>query len=100
MAQQLNIPESAVHFRVTWKGLRDRRLLTLFDDGFPPTDATPPSRQDVVQSRITVDADRIRLQLTDLVIALTQPLYSAFNFETASPRRVEAELARMLSRTA
>jgi hypothetical protein len=72
--------------------------MTLFGDGFPPRDTTPPSRQDVVHSQITVDADRIRLQLTDLVIGLTQPLFSVFNFEAASRRRVEAELARMLSR--
>jgi hypothetical protein len=98
MAQRLNIPDSAVHFRVSWKGLRERRLMTLFGDGFPPSDTTPPSRQDVVHSRITVDADRIRLQLTDLVIGLTQPLFSVFNFEAVSRRRVEAELARMLSR--
>ncbi len=99
MAQRLNIPESPVHFRVSWKGLRGRRLMTLFGNGFPPMDTTSPSRQDVVQSQLTVDADRIRLQLTDLVVDLIQPLFSAFNFETVDRRRVEAELGRMLART-
>lgn len=98
MAERLEVPKTPVHFRVTWTGLTDRRLQNLFGD-WPDRHGSSPSKQDVVHSELTVDADRIRLQLADSVIALTKPLFEVFGFARPEPRAVQAALAKLLGRT-
>ncbi len=98
LAERLDVHETAVHVRISWTGLRDRRLQNLF--GMPADRfGGPTSRQDVVRAQLTVDADRIRLQLVDLVSALTRPLFEVFGFARPQERVVRAALQKMLGRT-
>jgi len=98
MAQTLGVPTTAVNIRLTWVGLSGRRLSNLYDDWFDGLGQSV-SRQEVVSSQLTVDADRVRLQLADLVIELTKPLFQVFNFENPQRPRVEEVLAKLLQRT-
>jgi hypothetical protein len=98
MAERLDLPTTTVHFRFQWVGLAGRQLTNLFGH-WPPGHATGTSKQNVVRSEVTVDADRVRLQLADLVATLVRPLFEVFDF--AEPRRAEVEqaLTEMLKRT-
>jgi hypothetical protein len=98
MAERAGVAKTTLNMRMMWTGLRARRLSNVFGN-WPDPRSGQVSSQDVVQAQLTVDADRIRLQLASLVISLTGPLFEVFNF--AVPRRgvVEAALTKMLQRT-
>jgi hypothetical protein len=98
MAERLGVPRTSVHVRFTWTGLAGRRLADLVNP-WGHRDRGGISRQNLVHSEVTVDADRIRLQLADLVAVLTQPLFESFDFEVPDKERIAAALSRMLQRT-
>ncbi len=98
MAERLGVPGTAVNIRLMWVGLSGRRLSNLYDDWFDGLGQSV-SRQDLVSSQLTVDADRVRLQLADLVLELIKPLFQVFNFEAPQRPRVEEALSKLLRRT-
>ena len=49
-------------------------------------------------SEVTVEVATIRAALSDIILKLTEPLYTAFDFSAIPRARVEAELQRMLRR--
>jgi hypothetical protein len=98
MAERLGVPKTAVHMRMSWTGLTNRRLKSVAGR-WPDYYDGPVSLQDSVRTHVTVDADRIRLQLADLVMALTRPLFEAFGFSSPQRRTIDASLAEMLKRT-
>jgi hypothetical protein len=98
LAERLGVPNTALNLRMNWTGLAGRRLTDVFGDWPDPTGGVA-SRQNAVSASVTVDADRVRLQLTDLVCQLLGPLFEIFNFEVPNRNQVDAQLAKMLERT-
>jgi len=97
VAKRLAIESTPTHFIFSWSGLAGRQMVSATDGwGLEPGAA---SRQASVTSEFTVDADRIRLQLTDLVHKTVAPLHQAFGFEELARATVHQQLASMLQRT-
>lgn len=87
-------PDSAeVQFRVVWKGLKGRQLVSRYRTVFPGR----VSRQDRVESEIRVGAQGIGSNLAQLTWTLTRDLYEAFDLMVFPREAVAEELKRMLS---
>lgn len=98
LAGRLGVPDTALNLRMHWTGLAGRRLTDVFGDWRDPTGGVA-TRQNAVSSSVTVDADRVRLQLTDLVCQLLGPVFEIFDFKVPNRNQVDAQLAKMLERT-
>ena len=102
LALAVGVPSSPVVFRAHWRGLSGRNLRALptatraFDDfdvrGHRCT-------EDEAQSEIVIAADRIGVNLPEIVGELVGPLYEAFDFFALDPEIVRAELSHMRGRS-
>jgi len=91
MAAEFDIADAPIRMSFTWRGLRGRRLGEWIH-GWQEGPKTPPARTDQVTSTVDVDADRIRIQLSTLLVGALGPLYEAFGFTALSPADVEQHL--------
>jgi len=86
---------SSIIFRVCWEGLAGR-VLTAWANPDRLVHDGRQSRQDIVQSEMTVPVDSISTNLPEIVKSLTQPLYETFDFFSPSLTMFQEELSKML----
>jgi hypothetical protein len=86
-------PQSTVHFRASWDGLKGRSLRSLWSRRLLTYDRV--ARQDSVVSYISATADEITPRLGEILQQLIAPLYTVFDFFDMPLPVIEEELAKM-----
>ena len=94
LATELAGPTASILFRVNWKGLRGRTLVSRADR-MVYISIKRPSNQDSVSSEMVLMADQITNSLAEVVQRLTAPLYESFDFYSPPMQLISKETARL-----
>ena len=92
-----DLDTARVNVNVTWTGLAGRELTT-WASGHRYMMPRTNHAQDSVRSTLTIDAAAISERLPEIVQALTQPLYEAFEFFEPPPGLFSEELEALRGR--
>jgi hypothetical protein len=85
--------EGTATLRMRWTGLTNRRLSSWRGGSYDYPKRT--CRQDVVESEVRIDTQSIDDALPELVGRVTKPLFTAFDFYTASPQLLQREVDQL-----